>query len=238
MNDKADGKFIKLFKKCRRPAIGLCIATLIVAVVLATSHDAAPDAVVLVAHPWLERLAWGSDLLIALAAIFALTHTAHQIGELKQANEDRVRQGNARFVLDLDARYESKDLRDARRKVHGLLWEYTDEASKQMPKGNDEARAQYVRGKFSTELARLRAEKIDEYMDLMLFCGFFESVGLMVKRGYVKFEDIDHLFRGAIHIVDTCFCGHIADRQKETGVPAGLYENALLLVERVKSGST
>ena len=68
----------------------------------------------------------------------------------------------------------------------------------------------------------------------MRFCGFFETVGLMVERGYMPIEEIDRLFRGPVLTVNSCFRIHIAECEKETGVPAGLYEHALSLADVVR----
>jgi hypothetical protein len=69
----------------------------------------------------------------------------------------------------------------------------------------------------------------------MSICGFFETAGLMVKRGYVPAEDLINLFGGPLGIVSTCYRAHIQERQKETGVLAGLYEHALELGAVVRS---
>lgn len=222
---------------------GLCFAVLAFAVVsltVVTGHETEADAYVGIVHPWLERLAWASDLAIAAAAVWALYHTSHQIGELQKANEASAHQARASFLLNLDERFESKELAEAQAELHRLHNRFRKEAAEQMPSADRSAREFEVRKKFALELRRLCDGAPDEYglyRKLMGLIGFFDTVGLMVQKGYVKYEDIDNLLGGDVFVVDIAFTTHIEERQNEEGILPGTYKNSLYLIYRARKAA-
>jgi hypothetical protein len=134
----------------------------------------------------------------------------------------------ASFFLELLAQWDAAPLLDARNALVALHHELTPIASYQ----------KQISQVFAEKLRELRSTKDPSYPKLLKFCSFFEAAGLMVRRGYVPFEDINGLFSGSIAFMETCFAQHIHERQKEPGTLPGLYENALYLIERLHGRSS
>lgn len=184
---------------------------------------------------WLQVAAWIATIIFASTAVVAALIARNHWKELRNANLATVKQAKANFLLELDHRFESYEMTKAR----DLLNDYCDSIMREVTaKHNllDEAnRTVKFQEAFADKLNELRREDRKNYTALMRFCGFFETVGLMVKLGYVELGDIVSLFKGPVLDIDRCYRKHIKSRQKETGVPEGFYENALFLVDRVKN---
>jgi hypothetical protein len=68
----------------------------------------------------------------------------------------------------------------------------------------------------------MRENEPEDYLKLMSLCGFFETVGTMVKLEYIDKSAILNIYEGAIMSVGNCFREHIDQRQKEYGMPEGV----------------
>jgi hypothetical protein len=79
-------------------------------------------------------------------------------------------------------------------------------------------------------------ERLADYQALLRMLGFFEHVGLMVRHGYVSFEDVDGLLRDPILVVDVLCRGHVEELQRRSNVTPGLYEHFLHLADRTADG--
>lgn len=176
---------------------------------------------------------WATIILLAVA-VCTVGYAAHEVSASQDANRLAYLQSCAAFLMGLDDRWHSAGLLKARTMIAKFRDEIIDSISSQHPRLDDKRRKDQIGKAFAVKLADLRENAIGDYVTIMEYCGFLETVGLMVKRKYVDIEDIDSLFRGPILGIEFYFSTHIADRQKETGVPTGLYENALFLAEQVK----
>ncbi|MEX2629531.1 MAG: hypothetical protein WD341_06285 [Tistlia sp.] len=176
---------------------------------------------------WLENTYWISQILLLVIAGLAAGCGYRQLRTIEL-------QRRATFLLELDRRFDEPTMAEAR-----VLWSDLQDKAQEIvtdraPRVNDGERMQQVQAEFTKILGQMREGDEEGYSKLMKILGFFETVGLMVRHGYVPLDDIDKLFRGPIIGIDVCFRDHIDGRQKEAGVPAGLYEHALFLSGTVR----
>lgn len=184
---------------------------------------------------WLQILAWLATLALVGIAGYALYFTYNQVLAARERNEAAARQARATFLLKLDQRWDGPVLAEARRLVYEIRDDVAKGVANKHPRLDDRARGTKISEGFAERLAALLENDVTKYLSIMHFCGFFETVGLMVRQGYVPIDDITHLFKGPILDVEKCFRAHIEQRQNETGVPKGLFENALDLVDTIKN---
>jgi hypothetical protein len=171
---------------------------------------------------WLERASWICQIVLTIVAVVTAVFAAVQlwIGT-------RIYQ--ATLLLELDARWDSQELRDARKLFAKMGEDITKIVSNANPLANDGAKEALLRAEWTKVLRDMRTQSEAEYLKLIGWCGFFETVGLMVKRRYISRSDIIDLFEGPLVDLDRTFRNHFEEREKEMGVPAGLFEHALLL---------
>ncbi len=122
----------------------------------------------------------------------------------------------------------------ARQLLRDLTDKLMTKVTEAYPKLDDASKAVKLREAFAEKLAELRRTNIKVYSNLLRFCGFFETVGLMVDLGYVELTDIVKLYKGPILDINRCFGQHIQERQNESGVPEGFLEHALKLAKKTE----
>jgi hypothetical protein len=165
---------------------------------------------------WLKSFSWIGGAVIAIIALFALLNSTAQ--------------SRATFLLHLSERWEN--LKEVRNLIGKIKNEVIKDIGQKNPHLEDSAKEIKQRQAFTLRLADIRKNDPDNYILLITqLCGFFEIVGLMVKRGYARIEDVDGLLKGPIEDFDVIWSGHIAERQKEIGTPEGLFEHALYLTK-------
>jgi hypothetical protein len=186
----------------------------------------------------LEEIFFTAQTILVLVAILAFAYARDQVEEARQMRSAQLRQATATFILELDRKWDSEEIRKALRIFARMRRDCLRDARIQYQTLNDEARRPKAGELFSSKLTYFRTsdkeEELDIYRSLYTFAGFMETIGVMVKRQYVSAEDIDDLFRGPVLDFGIYFTGHILERTREEGVVEGLFENALSLVERVK----
>jgi hypothetical protein len=177
----------------------------------------------------LEMLSWGSQVILVIVAIGTLLYSAWQLKSSASSQAQELRISHANAILEMDRRFESPEMLESREIFMKLREEVLQQVGSGHPKKNDAARAELVRGAWAERLRELRESGDERYMKVMRMCSFFETVGLLVKKEYVRKDDVMLLFKGPIMAIDSSFGGHIEDQLKEMSMPAGLYEHALFL---------
>jgi hypothetical protein len=170
-----------------------------------------------------------------LASIAAALFAYFSLRELRNEQRQHLQIAKASFLMEIDLRWDSEEIRKARRMYFAIGEDIKKIIAEENLVANDSIRQQKYREKWREALSQNRKADLDNYITLMALCGFFETVGLMVSRDYVKLDEIDALLRGPILGIDDCFRDHIKDRCNEMGVPNGLYEHALKLCDSVKA---
>ncbi|MCP1336406.1 DUF4760 domain-containing protein [Futiania mangrovi] len=188
----------------------------------------------LLSYPNIVAIGAGwAQLAVAALAVLAAFIAWRELREIRHAREQSLNIARADFLLELDGRWEAPDMREARELFAQINEEIRGEVAAQALHGNDSARQARMCTAWLERLRKLRTSDAKSYNTLMRLCNFFETVGVMVARGYVSERDLDALLRGPILHVGATFRGHIQEREKETGVVAGLYEHALKLSDRI-----
>ncbi len=148
------------------------------------------------------------------------------------------RQNRATVLFEMDRRWNCSEMLEARQLVRNLRDDLIELVASKHAHLDDAHKADRLSIEFAVALAEMRKQNRDSYALALRYCGFFETVGLMARRRYISLDDIDDLFHGPIMAIDECFRAHIAQRQSETGVSPGMFENALYLADLVKKRST
>ncbi len=187
--------------------------------------------IMVIDHEWLEYVSWVAQVIVAIIAIVAAVFAWRQLGEMTDYRQQRLRIANATLLMELDHRFDSKELDAARNLIMQINEEISVEISGAYPLANEEEKVQRIVVEWTTRLASMRANDRPKYSSLLQIGGFFETVGMMVKREYVSKDDALGLFMGPIIMFGRNFKPHINERQNEAGVPDGMFEHALYLYD-------
>lgn len=183
---------------------------------------------------WLQAIYWLSQIGLLFVAISALFFAYHEVSEARTNNRENSLQAKASFLMTLDGRWDSQEMIEARHLFYHRKELVENLVAENHRRLDNEARKSRIQTEFNNQLQEMRENQTEQYTKLLRFCAFFETVGLMVKQGYVDIDEISSLFKGPILDIDRFFRPHIAERQQELGVPSGLFEHALNLVDSVK----
>jgi hypothetical protein len=167
---------------------------------------------------WMQGAAWFGAVLAAVVAVMALLQ--------------RVDQARATFLLHLDDHWNR--IRDARDVWRTIQNEIATRAKIDHSAYRDKHRMEELRRMCGAKMNELKTSNPGYYWSLFECIGFFETAGLMVRRGYVPLSDMVGNFKGPILDVDIMFLEHIAELQKLPEYEPGLFENALFLAQWTK----
>ena len=178
------------------------------------------------AEIWLRSLYWVAGLIIVWLAYLALNA--------------RTSQAKATFLLRLSERF--GEMQDARTAVGNIKKHILSKISKEHSHLEDNEREKELRKAFKNEMRKIRNGEsqefnVNDYKSIFKLCGFLEIVGLMVKREYVSQKDITDWLKGPLEEFDLMLTEHINERQKEFGISAGYFENALWLSKKIKKST-
>lgn len=177
----------------------------------------------------LAELDHAAQIFLSLLALVALVYAKRQVEAALDAGMQERHISQASFLLELDTKWDSHSMEETKDVIMEEHEKIMAEIGGAFPTENDGAKMKRYQDRFTERLRELRTTDQDRYRTAKRMCNFFETVGLMVSLGYIDIELIDELFHGPIIQFDRTFRGHIAELQKETGVPNGLYEHALNL---------
>jgi hypothetical protein len=178
-------------------------------------------------HTWLEVASWIAQLIIAALAVVGAFFAWRQLGEMSDYRQQRLRIANATLLLELDHRFDSDTLGDARDTFASMREGINKHVSENNLHDNEEEKLRKVKAEWSARLKKMRNDNDEKYSQLILLGGFFETVGVMVKKNYVAPADALALFGGPIIHFGRGFSLHINERQNEANVPSGLLEHVL-----------
>ena len=176
------------------------------------------DPSVIGASSWLQAMSWAGAGIIALIALLALGH--------------RVSQARATFLLQLDDRWEM--YKEARKEMYDLYEPRKMEVLQKHVKLEDKHRMKELRAACKDLVVDVRKTAPPTYDRFLEYLSFFETVGLVVRNGYVPLRDILQLYKGPILDIDIMFRLYIEEWQKDIDNPPGLYENVLYLTRKTR----
>ena len=172
----------------------------------------------------LEKASWIAQGVIASATVFGAGFAATQLLDVRRSSQ-------ASLLLELDARFDSAELREARNLLARMAETINQSVATKNPQAKDAAKRQAVCREWQILLGAQRTEYVDSYQKLIGYMGFFETLGLMVKKKYVSRQNALDLFKGPLIDIGDRFRLHIEERCNEMGVSEGLFEHALKLSE-------
>jgi hypothetical protein len=147
--------------------------------------------------------------------------------------QESARTRKAGLLLQLDDRFEADSMKEARTLMRTTQDAVKSAVTQANLHATDEAKEEPMRAEWGKQLSAMRASNQQDYMKLLAYVGFFETVGRMVKLKYVSLEDIVSLFEEPILNMERAFRQHAADRIA-LGAPKGLFENAFHLADLSK----
>jgi hypothetical protein len=150
-------------------------------------------------------------------------HAGAQLAEAKRYSEIIANQAQATLLLNLVDKWNSEEMLASRRLFRARHSEIKQSINDQHRSLNDQQCTTKVNESFNALLGNLYDnDLVGDYLILMRMMGFFETVGLLVRKGYISIDDIDGLFRGPILQSVAAFELHIEIRQKDKGHSARL----------------
>lgn len=167
---------------------------------------------------WLQAAAW-------VATAIGASLTGWQLRR-------QARQARATFMLELFRQWRA--LADERKVFSAFRATCEQELLRSHAKLWDAERLARLREVARAELGRMEDDpaRHDGYQGLLEVLVFLEHVGLMVRRGYLAFEDVDGLLHGAVLAADVHCRGHVEELRKRSNTPAGLFEHFIFLADR------
>lgn len=176
---------------------------------------------------WLEYLYWSAGIIVAGLAAFALYYANEQIC----AARDNTK---AIFLVELDGRWEGREMREGRTKWRELRTRIYEEVENNHGHLNTDQKQAKCAEVCSIELYKMLKDNPKDYTDILSILGFFETIGYVVDRGFISGEEIAELYGDSIQEFDRLCSNHIEkrreERRNETGKPTDLYEHARNLI--------
>lgn len=176
-----------------------------------------------------------AQTVIAVLAFVTLLFVRKQVEEAKDARIATLRQSRATFLLELDRRWDTPEVNKSLRSFRAICDEELKRAASSSPQGDESTRVSMAVAAFTIRLREMRNDdsQRERYNDLLTLPNLLETIGVMVKKGYVGIEDIADLFERSILDFGMFFKDHICERREEPGVPKRFLQNAVLLADRV-----
>jgi len=183
---------------------------------------------------WLEIAAWVCQIILTLIAFFTAWFAVVQLWQIKQDSQQQLQISHANLLMAIDHRWDH-EMKEAR----ATLAKIADDIHKWVKVRNPSFTAAQVkeetREEWKKTLNGMRRRGEAAYSDALAVCGFFETVGLMVKRNYVSADDVIGLLGVSILDLDFYLRPHLEERAEEEGVPEGFFEHAIYLCDLAKA---
>lgn len=177
-------------------------------------------------HP-LEIASWIGGLILVFVGVGSFIAAALALIEAARARR-------ASLLLQLDERFDSTEMKDARALLYTKLDEVKHAVATAQPLANEAQRNTLCRTEWAARLGDMRVNDNGNYMKLLVFAGFFETVGLMVNMRYISSTDVINLLEGPILDMEMAFREHVANRITESGTAPDLLKHAFLLADVAK----
>jgi hypothetical protein len=170
---------------------------------------------------------WWAGVAMPFATVLAILYARKQLTVI-------ANQAQATLLLDLVEKWNSEKMHESKSSFTETESKVKSDIYSQHHGLSDKEVMNKLKERFRGVIDDLEKTDIQKYFTMMRMMSFFETVGKLVRRRYVALDDVDGLFRGPILDVGVAWVLHIKDKQKEKGVPPGLYENALFLISEIE----
>jgi hypothetical protein len=182
-----------------------------------------------------------TNIVLALIAVVALVAAWRQVKTMQSDSQTQIaiaRQQElatrASVLLNLDERFGSQVMQDARSEMGSLIDRVIQKADQTWPALAIKVRRSKGIDFYPDELEKMRqATPPDPYIRLMKALAFFETVGYVTSSDYVPIEDILKLFGPAIKEASVVFEAHIT-KLRDVYQDSDLYNNFVWLINKSK----
>jgi hypothetical protein len=145
-----------------------------------------------------------TGIALATIAALALWFAWRQVREMQESTRrqaDSARnvelQTRANILLTLDERWETEPMLSVRRELEILISVVEAELARADPQSRDVLRLRRA-PVLAARLDQMRREDFEQYFRLCKISGFFETVGYVVRAGYIPLDDVINLLGGSI----------------------------------------
>ncbi|WP_333591352.1 hypothetical protein [Brevundimonas sp.] len=192
-------------------------------------------------------LDWGSvpDWVVALTAALGLVSIIYQLQALRKSNEVEAhsnRLERLKIILDIDREFEEPALAASRqrlfslsrsisRKRTGVTPPYVDRSTENTQLVSGHLTEIWKKARIFEPKLKLYENPTEEYMDIMRYPYWLETVGHCCQIGVLNEDDFLILYDAAVINGVSQIIPHIEDRRRASGNKRFL-ENALWLYEK------
>jgi hypothetical protein len=177
-----------------------------------------------------------TGIALATIAALALWFAWRQVREMQESTRrqaDSARnvelQTRANILLTLDERWETEPMLSVRRELEILISVVEAELARADPQSRDVLRLRRA-PVLAARLDQMRREDFEQYFRLCKISGFFETVGYVVRAGYIPLDDVINLLGGSILEAGRVFRPHIQATKSQPGGDPRMYEHFLWLL--------
>ncbi len=142
-----------------------------------------------------------------------------------------TQQSRANFLLTLIPMWEK--LSPSRAKMQELKLEILNEISKRNVL-KEEDKLNLLRDLYEKKLRQIESNSGKDLHLIYEYLNYFETIGLMVRKRYIYFDDVYLLYKGPIIDMELAFNTIILEWQNKFHESEGMYENVLYLIEKVQ----
>ncbi|HVC43560.1 MAG TPA: hypothetical protein VND20_02000 [Candidatus Binataceae bacterium] len=182
-----------------------------------------------------------TNLALAGVAIWAVLFARRQVGEMRESNRklaesarNQELQLRASVLLSLDERWESVSIAAAIAELRTLIGEVERELAVRYPDLDLPQRRGRSAPSYIGKLRKLDQDDPARYLCLFRICAFFETVGYVVRAGYLTLTDVFELFSVSINAAAMVFRPYIEDIVNREGADPRLYSNFRWLIAEVE----
>lgn len=162
---------------------------------------------------------------VSLVPILLVSATAAIVQLRKNALQAR-----ATFLLELETKWDR--IEGSRKRARVIEDAVRKDVFSRHSNKKDSEQEKLLREAYADYLRDLKASEPESFTELSEYWGFHETLGLMVRKGYVPFKDAYLLYKGPLIEIDRACSRFVDEWQKEAHIPPGLYENMLYLARR------
>jgi hypothetical protein len=168
-----------------------------------------------------------ATLIVGLVGFFAFIAAIYHVERAERASR-------ADLLLNLERQAMSPGMIEAQHELLELFsssWKAIRDHSEDLT--HDEM-IRKISAICQAKLAELRNKDDKRYHLLFRNCEFLETVGIMVKQGYVDIEDVVSRFEVGIERVHACFDLHLKERRNESWASDLFFQHISELYDKVR----
>ena len=182
-----------------------------------------------------------TNVALFAGAIVVAVYTHRQVAAMRESNRKQAEsaknqelQLRANVLLSLDERWESEPIMSAIADLQALVNEVQREAATLYPGANFIELRRLSAPFYVTKFQRMEKDEPSRYARMFRICGFFETVGYVVRADYVTLADVFKLFSVSINTGAMVFRPYIEEILQVEGADSRLYSNFRWLIAEVE----